>query len=65
MNSTVIASARGVNRIDAFLNNQPAGLHEANLAELQVVEGGFLVVDDILFLAGIGAAFYALAWLHG
>jgi hypothetical protein len=41
MNSTVTASARGVNRMDAFLNSQPAGgLHQVNLAELQAVEGG-------------------------
>jgi lactobin A/cerein 7B family class IIb bacteriocin len=40
MNSTVIDNVRGVNRVDAFLNNQPAGLLEVDPAELQAVEGG-------------------------
>ena len=35
MNSTVIAGARGANRLEAFLDSQrAAGLHEANPAEL-------------------------------
>jgi lactobin A/cerein 7B family class IIb bacteriocin len=43
MNSSVISGARGVNRIEAFLDSQrAAGLHEANPAELDNVEGGIL-----------------------
>jgi hypothetical protein len=52
MNTLVIDSARGVNRIDAFLNNQPAaGLREVNPAELQAVEGGLSPIG-MLGLAG-------------
>jgi hypothetical protein len=58
MNSTVIDSARGVNRIDAFLNNQQAGLCEVNPAELQAVEGG-------LFFLAIGMAFICGASVAG
>jgi len=44
MNSTVIG-ARGVNRIEACLDNQqPAGLCEVNPAELEGVEGGNLAL---------------------
>jgi hypothetical protein len=57
MNSMVIDSVRGVNRIEAFLNSQrAAGLHEANPAELQTVEGG---IYPLLVIAAVG---YAIAW---
>ena len=45
MNSSVIAGARGVNRIEARLDNQqPAGLCEVNPAELEAVQGGMLAL---------------------
>jgi lactobin A/cerein 7B family class IIb bacteriocin len=54
MNSTVIASARGVNRLAAFLDNQQAtGLHEVNPAELQAVEGGLIPVAVGIALVGV------------
>jgi hypothetical protein len=50
MNSSLIAGARGVNRIEAFLDShQAAGLREVNAAELQGVEGG------LPMLAAVGA----------
>jgi hypothetical protein len=61
MNSAVIAGARGVNRLEAFLDSQPAaGLHEVNPAELEAVEGGLFVLDDVLLAAGVAVATYAL-----
>jgi hypothetical protein len=55
MNSMVIDSVRGVNRIEAFADSQrAAGLHEVNPAELQAVEGGVIGIDDlIIFGCGV------------
>jgi hypothetical protein len=59
----VIDSVRGVNRLEAFLDNQRAtGLHEVNPAELQAVEGGIFVLDDFLLVVGIGLAANALVY---
>jgi hypothetical protein len=45
MNSSVIDSVRGINRIEACLDNQQAaGLCEVNPAELEAVEGGMLAL---------------------
>jgi hypothetical protein len=55
MNNIVIAGAHGVNRIEAFLNSQrAAGLHEANPAELQAVEGGVAPIWTLAWV-GLGA----------
>jgi hypothetical protein len=52
MNSTVIPGARGVNRLEAFLNNQQAaGLREVNPAELEGVDGGILPLIAVGVLA--------------
>jgi hypothetical protein len=54
MNSMVIDSVRGLNRLDAFLNSQPAGrLHQVNPAELQAVEGGILPVIAGFYFLGL------------
>jgi hypothetical protein len=60
MNSSLIAGARGVNRIQAFLDSQPAaGLREVTPAEREAIEGGILPAIafwTVCFLAGWGAA---------
>jgi hypothetical protein len=66
MNSMVIDSVRGVNRIEAFVDSQrTAGLHEANPAELQAVEGGIFLADDILIIGGLVVATWALRAVIG
>jgi hypothetical protein len=53
MTSSVSESARGVNRLEAFLDSQQAaGLREVNPAELQAVEGGL----EPLMLIALGTA---------
>ena len=55
MNSMVIDSVRGVNRIEAFLNNQQAALREVNPAELEAVEGGLSRLGYFLLGVAVGA----------
>jgi hypothetical protein len=66
MNNCVIAGARGVNRLDAFLANQrAAGLREVDPAELDGVEGGyspFLAIGlGLLLTISLAPLFVALA----
>ena len=66
MNSSVISGVRGVNRIEAFLDSQRAtGLREVNPAELQAVEGGIFLADDILIIGGLVVATWALRAVIG
>jgi hypothetical protein len=62
MTSSVISGARGVNRIDAFLDGQQAtGLHEVNPAELQAVEGGIFPLLCVGAAVAGGLAGYGIA----